>query len=74
MDKRLNDILKECGIYLIFLFFLLYVSFTNVSLSAITYNRLFQHTFVQQQKPKEIGLNEVKHLQRVKTLLDQIKN
>jgi len=74
MDKRLNEILKEIGIFLIFLFFLFFVSFTNISLSANTYNRLFQNTFVQQQKPKEIGLNEVKYLRRVKTLLDQIKN
>jgi hypothetical protein len=59
MDKRLNEILKEIGIYLIFLFFLFYVSFTNHSLSAKTYNSLFQNTFVQQQKPKEIGLYDV---------------
>jgi len=59
MDKRLNDIVKEIGIYLIFLFFLFYVSFTNLSLSAGPYNRLFQSTFVQRQNLNEIGLNEV---------------
>ena len=59
MDKRLNEILKEIGIYLIFLFFLYYVSFKNLSSSAFTYNQLFQQTFVDSQSSNEIGLNDV---------------
>jgi hypothetical protein len=59
MNKTLNEILKEIGIYLIFLFFLYYVSFKNLSSSAYTYNQLFQQTFVDPQSSNEIGLNDV---------------
>ena len=59
MNKKLNEILKEIGIYLIFLAILYYVSFTNLSNSAFTYNRLFKNTFVDSQSSNEIGLNEV---------------
>jgi hypothetical protein len=59
MDKRLNEIFKEMGIYLIFLFFLYHVSYTNLSSSAFTYNLLFQQTFVDSQSSNETGLNDV---------------
>ena len=59
MDKQLNEILNEMGIYLIFLFFLYFVSFTNLSSSSFNYNQLFVNTFVENQSPNEIGLNNV---------------
>ena len=59
MDKRFNEILSEMGIYLIFLFFLYYDSFTNYSNSSFTYNQLFRSTFVFPQNPNEKGLNDV---------------
>ena len=59
MDKKLNEILKEIGIYFLFLFILYYVSFSNLSNSAYTYNKLFDSTFVQQQNSNEMGLNNV---------------
>ena len=59
MDKKLNEILKEIGIYFLFLFVLYYVSFTNLSNSAYTYNKLFHSTFVQQLDSNEMGLNNV---------------
>ncbi len=59
MNKKLNEILKEIGVYFIFLAILYYVSFTNLSNSAFTYNQLFKYTFLDSQNLNEIGLNDV---------------
>ena len=74
MDKKFNEITKEIGIYLTFLFFLYYVSFINYPSSSITYNQLFQNTFVQPQNLNKIGLKEVIFLKSNKTLVFVIFN
>jgi len=65
LDKQLSEILNEMGIYLIFLFFLYFVSFTNLSSSSFTYNQLFVSTFVENQSPDEIGLNNETFKQKI---------
>ena len=59
VEIRLKEIFKEIFLYCIFLFILYYISYTNISISAYTYNKLFQHTFVDKQSSNELGLNEV---------------
>lgn len=51
--------MREIGIFLIFIVTLYIISFTNVSLSAFSYNELFQKSFVEKQSDDEIGLNDV---------------
>jgi hypothetical protein len=58
-DKRLNEIMREIGIFLIFLITLYIISFTNVSFSAFSYNELFEKSFVEKQSDDESGLNDV---------------
>lgn len=58
-DKRFNEILKEIGIFCIFLFILFIVSFSNLSNSSFNYNQSFKSTFIDQQISNEISLNDV---------------
>jgi hypothetical protein len=62
-DKRFDDISRYIGVFLIFSFFLYFVSFSNLSDSSYIYNELFQTTFVQAQSPTENGLDDVKKFQ-----------
>ena len=59
LDKKFDEMLKDIGIFLIFLFILYVVSFTNISNSAFNYNQLFINTFVQSQNSNEIYLFNV---------------
>jgi hypothetical protein len=58
-EIKLGQILNEIIVFSAFLFFLYTVSFLNISSSAISYNKLFIKTFVQQQDKNEIGLDQV---------------
>jgi len=60
-DKRFDEISRDIGVFLMFLVFLYYVSFSSLSDSSYIYNELFQTTFVQAQNPTEKGLDEVSH-------------
>ena len=57
---KMSQIMKEFAIFLIFLFFLYVVAFSNLSSSSFRYNQLFLHTFLHKQKGENIGLNDVK--------------
>jgi len=54
------SILKEIFIFLAFLFFLNWVTFSNLSQSSYQYNQLFIATFVKQQSQNEIVLENVR--------------
>jgi len=58
-DKRFDDISRDIGLFLIFLFFLYNVSFSNLSDSSFIYNELAQTTFTQVQSKNETGLESV---------------
>jgi hypothetical protein len=54
--------LKEVFGYIVFIVILFVVALSNLSNSAIQYNRLFQSNFVEQQSSNEIGLFDVRIL------------
>jgi len=54
------SILKEIFIFLTFLFFLNWVTFSNLSQSSYQYNQLFIANFVKQYSQNEIGLENVR--------------
>ncbi len=56
---KLNIIIKEVIVFLVFLFFLYSVTFANISNSAYSYNKQFISKFVQQLSTNEIGLDQV---------------
>jgi len=61
LEKKILSILKEIFIFLVFLFFLNWITFSNLSQSSYQYNQLFIHTFVKkQQLSQTIGLNSVR--------------
>jgi hypothetical protein len=59
-EIKMSQIMKEFAIFLIFLFILYVVAFSNLSSSSFRYNQLFLNTFVHKQKGEHIGLNDVK--------------
>jgi hypothetical protein len=60
LEKKMLSILKEIFIFLTFLFFLYWVTFSNLSQSSYQYNQLFIATFVKQQSQNEMGLENVR--------------
>jgi hypothetical protein len=60
LEKKMLSILKEIFIFLLFLFFLYWVTFSNLSQSSYQYNQLFIATFVKQQSQNEMGLENVR--------------
>ena len=54
------SILKEIFIFLAFLFFLNWVTFSNLSQSSYQYNQLFIENVVKQQSQNEMGLENVR--------------
>jgi energy-coupling factor transporter transmembrane protein EcfT len=61
LEKKLWSILKEILVFLSFLFFMYWVTFSNISQSSFQYNQLFIATFVKQQNYKDtIGLGDVR--------------
>jgi len=60
LEKRLLSIWKEIFVFLLFLFFLNWVTFSNLSQSSYQYNQLFIANFVKQQSQNEIGLEYVR--------------
>ncbi len=52
--------MKEISIYMLFLFILYVVAFSNISSSSYQYNQLFLNTFVHKQSGENMGLNNVK--------------
>jgi hypothetical protein len=62
LDQKCWSILKEVFAYIVFIVVLFVVAFSNLSNSAMQYNRLFQSNFVEQQSSNEIGLFDVRIL------------
>ena len=62
LDQKCWSILKEVFVYIVFIVVLYVVTFSNLSNSAMRYNRLFQSNFVEQQSSNEIGLYDVRIL------------
>ena len=61
LEKKFWSILKEIFIFLVFLFFLNWITFSNLSQSSYQYNQLFIQTFVKkQQLSQTLGLNSVR--------------
>jgi hypothetical protein len=58
-DKRFDEILRDIGVFVVFLFFVYFIAFSNLSDSSFIYNELFQSTFIQAQSPNETGLEKV---------------
>lgn len=58
-DKRLDEILREMGIFIVFLIIIFVISFTNVSFSSFSYNQLFISNFVVAETDSQIGLYDV---------------
>ena len=56
---KMSQIMKEISIYLLFLFILYVVAFSNLSSSSYQYNQLFLNTFVHKQNGENMGFNEV---------------
>ena len=59
IDLKLSSILNETLVYLVFLFFLYVVAYSNLSNNSWHYMDLFHSTFTHTLSPKEIGLHEV---------------
>ena len=62
LDKMQSSIAKEILIYIAFLFFLFWITFSNLSKSSFQYNQLFIETFVEPQSLNSKGLADVSFL------------
>ena len=62
LDQKCRSILKDFSEYIIFIFLLFEVTFSNLNNSALQYNILFQSNFVDSQSPNEINLYNVSAL------------
>ena len=60
IDKKLLSIIKEINFFLVFLGFLYFVSFANLSSSSLQFNKLYQSSFVNSENSLQVGLNDVK--------------
>jgi len=58
-DTKLRSVIKEIIIFVLFLFLLYVVAFSNTSSSSNQYNKIFQSTFVRRVKHNETGLKDV---------------
>jgi len=58
-ETKLSSVIKEIIIFVLFLFLLYVVAFTNMSSSSYQYNQIFQSTFVRRVKHNETGLKDV---------------
>jgi hypothetical protein len=59
-ETKLRSVIKEIIIFVLFLFLLFVVAFSNTSSSSYQYNKIFQSTFVRRVKHNETGLKDVK--------------
>jgi hypothetical protein len=73
-EIKMSQIMKEISIYLLFLFVLFVVAFSNLSSSSFQYNQLFLKTFVNKQNGENMGLNEVNLRNEFDLLLIITKN
>jgi hypothetical protein len=58
-ETKLRSVIKEILIFILFLFLLFVVSFSNTSSSSYQFNQIFQSTFVRRVKHNETGLEDV---------------
>ena len=58
-ETKLRSVIKEIIIFVLFLFLLYVVAFSNMSSSSYQYNQIFQSTFVRRVKHNETGLKDV---------------
>ena len=58
-EKKLLSIIKEVTAFVLFLFFVFMVAYSNVSKSSFIYKQLFINTFVTARYPYEMGLEDV---------------
>jgi hypothetical protein len=61
-ETKLRSVIKEIIIFVLFLFLLFVVAFSNTSSSSYQYNKIFQSTFVRRVKQNETGLKDVSFL------------
>jgi hypothetical protein len=59
-EVKISQIMREISVYLLFLFILYVVAFSNLSSSSYQYNQLFLNTFLYTQRDGKLGLNDVK--------------
>ena len=58
-ETKLRSVIKEIIIFVLFLFLLYVVAFSNTSSSSYQYNKIFQSTFVSRVKHNETGFKDV---------------
>jgi hypothetical protein len=61
-ETKLRSVIKEIIIFVLFLFLLYVVAFSNTSSSSYQYNQMFRSTFVRRTKHNETGLKDVSFL------------
>ena len=59
-QRKLAAYKREFLTFVVFLFIIFYVSYTNLSFASYTYGQLFKTTFVQSQSLSDMGLSDVK--------------
>ena len=61
-ETKLRSVIKEIIIFVLFLFLLYVVAFSNTSSSSYQFNQIFRSTFVRRVKDNETGLKDVSSL------------
>jgi hypothetical protein len=62
LDKKFSEFLTETLVYAVFFILLFVVAISNFSFASMSYNKLYQNTFVNRQNHNETGLNDVKFI------------
>ena len=65
LDKKFSEFLKETLVYAVFFILLFVVAISNFSFASMSYNKLYQNTFVHRQNQNETGLNDVKFIIKI---------
>jgi len=61
-ETKLRSVIKEIIIFVLFLFLLYVVAFSNTSNSSYQFNQIYRSTFVRRVKGNETGLKHVSFL------------
>ena len=61
-ETKLRSVIREIIIFVLFLFLLYVVAFSNTSSSSYQFNQIFRSTFVRRVKDNETGLKDVSSL------------
>ena len=63
-ETKLRSVIKEIIMFVLFLFLLYVVAFSNTSSSSYQFNQIFRSTFVRRVKDNETGLKDVSSLKK----------